>query len=71
VTMPVDAAVVRLWLRRGALVLLTVPAVWGLARLLDDEPEQPGVWLLGVAAAFVATVVATAALTVRSAEQEA
>jgi hypothetical protein len=68
-TMPVDAAVVRLWVRRGALVLLTVPAAWGLARLLDGEPEQPGIWLLGVAAAFVATVAATAALAVRSSER--
>ncbi len=70
-TMPVDAAVVRLWVRRGALVLLTVPAAWGLARALNGEPEQPGIWLLGVAAAFVATVVATAALTVRPTEREA
>lgn len=64
-TMPVDAATVLLWVRRGGLVLLTAPVAWGLARLLRDEPEQPGIWLLGVAAACVATVVATAALTVK------
>ena len=36
--------------------------------LLRGEPEQPGIWLLGGAAALVATVVATAALAVRSGE---
>jgi len=66
--MPVDADTVLLWVRRGALVLLTVPVAWGLARLLRGEAEQPGIWLLGVAAACVATVVATAALAVRDGE---
>ena len=33
-----------------------------LARLLHGEPEQPGIWVLGVAAALVATVAATVAL---------
>lgn len=60
--MPLDVATVRLWVRRGALVLLTVPAVWALARLLRGEPEQPGIWVLGVVAALVATVAATVAL---------
>jgi hypothetical protein len=59
--MHVDAATARLWVRRGALALLTVPAVWGAARLLRDEPEQPGIWVLGVVAALAATVAATVA----------
>lgn len=67
-TMPVDVATVGLWVRRGALVLLTVPAAWALAQLLRGEPAQPGIWLLGALAAFVATVAATAALAVRAAE---
>jgi hypothetical protein len=67
-TMPVDAATLRLWVGRSALVLVTVPAAWLLALLLRGEPEQPGIWLLGTAAAFVATVVATATLVVRSEE---
>jgi hypothetical protein len=70
-SMPIDTATVLLWVRRGALVLLVVPVAWGLARLLRDQPEQPGVWVLGVAAAFVAMVVATVALPVRADEQEA
>ena len=67
-TMPVDAATLRLWGGRGALVLITVPAAWALALALRGEPEQPGIWLLGAATAFVATVLATAALAVRSGE---
>ena len=63
-TMPVDAGITRLWVRRGALVLLTVPAAFALARVLRGEPEQPGIWILGVAAAFVATVAATVGLAV-------
>ncbi|MBI2244345.1 MAG: hypothetical protein HYU55_10535 [Nocardioides sp.] len=64
-TMPVDAATAGLWARRGLLVLLTAPVAWVTARLLRDQPEQPGVWVLGVAAACLATVVATAALGTR------
>ena len=67
-TMPIDPALVRLWLRRGALVLLTVPAAWGVARLLRGDPEQPGIWVLGVVATLAATVVATTVLTGRPGE---
>jgi len=61
-TMQVDGAAARMWARRGALVLLTAPVAWVVTRLLGDEPEQPGVWVLGIVAACVAAVVATAAL---------
>ena len=64
--MPLDRATVLLWVRRGALVLLAVPGAWAAARLLRGEPEQPGIWVLAVAAACVATVVATAAVEVRA-----
>ncbi|GAA4371468.1 hypothetical protein [Nocardioides caricicola] len=67
-TMPLDSATLVLWVRRGALVALTVPAAWVLALLLRGEPEQPGIWLLGAATAFAATVAATAALAVRTGE---
>ena len=66
--MPVDRATVLLWVRRGALVLLTVPGAWAAARALQGEPEQPGIWVLGVAAACVATIAGTAALEVRRSE---
>lgn len=63
--MPVEPALVRLWARRGALALLGVPAVWGLALVLRGEPEQPGIWVVGVASGLVATVAAAVALTAR------
>jgi hypothetical protein len=66
--MPLDAATVRLWVRRGALVLLTVPGAWGVARLLRGEPDQPGIWVLAVAAACLAAIGATAAVDVRRTE---
>lgn len=68
--MPLDAATLRLWARRGALVLLLVPGAFAATRLVDGEPEQPGIWVLGVAAACVATVVATAAIDVRTDARE-
>ncbi|WP_296605214.1 hypothetical protein [Nocardioides sp.] len=61
-TMPVDRAVTRLWVRRGVLVLLTAPVAWAAVLLLDDQPEQPGIWVLGVGVACLATVAATVAL---------
>ncbi len=60
--MPLDAATLRRWVPRGAVVLLVVPATFAAVRVLHGEPEQPGIWLLGVTAACVATVVATIAL---------
>jgi hypothetical protein len=61
--LPLEAALLRRWARRCALLLLVVVATWGAARLVDGRPEQPGIWVLGVSAAVVATVVATIALT--------
>ncbi len=58
-SLAVEPATWWLWVRRGLLVLLTVPATWGLAVLLRGEPEQPYIWILGVLAALTALVVAT------------
>lgn len=69
-TMPLDPATVRLWVRRGALVLLPVPVAWGLAGAVRDQPEQPGIWLAGVAAACVATLVASAVLPLRADDED-
>ena len=60
--MPVDAPTIRLWVRRGALVGLVVPAAYAAARVLGGEPDQPGIWVLGVAVACAATVAATVML---------
>ncbi|MBA2953908.1 hypothetical protein GON03_06215 [Nocardioides sp. MAH-18] len=62
--MPLDAPTLRLWARRGALVLLTVPGAWLLARVVRGEPEQPGVWVVALAAACLAILGATAAMDV-------
>lgn len=61
--MPVPAPLVRLWVRRAALVALVVPLVWGLARLVAGEPAQPGIWVLGTTVALAATVVGGVSLT--------
>lgn len=70
-TMPLDPALLRLWLRRGALVLLTVLVAWLAARLLDGERAPADVWLLGAGAALAALVVGTVALAVRGAAEDA
>lgn len=67
--MPLDRPTVLLWTRRGALVLLTVPAAWLLARVVGGEPEQPGLWVVALAAACVAILGATAAMDVRLPEE--
>jgi hypothetical protein len=67
-SMPVDPALIRLWVRRGVLLLLAVPLLWVAARGLDGQPEQPGIWVVGMAAALVATVAAAVALTARGPE---
>jgi hypothetical protein len=63
--MPLDAPTLLLWGRRGALVLLTVPGAWLLARLVQGEPEQPGVWVVALAAACLAILGASAAIEVK------
>lgn len=59
----VDAATVRRWLVRAFAAFLLAPALWLVAVLLRDRPEAPGIWVAGLAAALVATVVATVAFT--------
>jgi len=59
----VDPATARLWLRRGLLVLLASPVVFGGAVLLRGRPDAPGVWVAGLVAALVAMVVASLTLT--------
>jgi hypothetical protein len=67
--MPVDPALLRRWLWRGLAALAAAPLGWGLAVLLRDAEDEPRLWLLGVAAGVVATVVASLSLG-RGAEPE-
>jgi hypothetical protein len=59
--MAIDGPTLRLWFRRGALVMIAAPAVWLLAVVLRDQPEPPGVWIAAMVAIAVAGVVATLA----------
>lgn len=56
---PLDAALVRLWVRRGAAVLLVSPVLWATARQLDGQPGPDGLWPAALAVVLV-TVVAGA-----------
>ena len=63
--LPVDRGLVRLWVLRGLAVCASAPAVWALAAGLRGQPEPPGIWVAGLAAAFTATLVATVAFAAR------
>jgi hypothetical protein len=60
--MPLDRATLLLWARRGALTLLAVPGAWLVARVVRGEPEQPGVWVVALAAACVGIIAASVAM---------
>lgn len=52
-------ALVRLWVRRGLLVLLSAPGVLVLALLMREATPPPGVWVSGAVAAFAALLAAS------------
>ncbi|MGI8645491.1 MAG: hypothetical protein ACR2JD_04120 [Nocardioides sp.] len=54
--MGLDPAVVRLWVLRGLAVVLVTPALYAVATWLRDAPEPPGMWVIGLLAAFAATM---------------
>jgi hypothetical protein len=56
-TMALDRDVVILWLRRGALVYLMAPALYGFATWVEDVPEPAGLWPAGLAVTAAAAVV--------------
>lgn len=59
---PLGVPVVRRWLRRGLVVGVAAPAVWALARLVDGQPEPPGIWVAGLLSAIAVCVVAATAV---------
>lgn len=61
-TMDLDRDLVRLWLRRAGVIFLAAPAAWLMARLVDGAPDQPTIWVVGLAACLAAVVAATVAL---------
>ena len=60
--MPLDADLARLWSARAVLLAVPVPLLWAAARGLRGDPQQPGIWVLGVAATLAATVAASIVL---------
>jgi hypothetical protein len=59
--MVVGAPTTRLWLTRAGVLFLGAPAVWLLARLLEDRSEPDGVWVAAMVAVTVGVVVAALA----------
>ena len=56
--LPVELATVRRWAVRGALVFTAAPTVYVVAILLRGQPEPPGIWVAGLAAALATTLAA-------------
>ena len=57
----------RRWLRRGAAVGAAAPLVWLVAVSVDGRAEASGIWVMGLAVAVAAAVLA--AVTVHAAEE--
>jgi len=58
--LPVDPPVARLWVRRGLAVFVPAPLLLLVATWLRGSPEPDGIWVLGLAGAFLAIVAASA-----------
>ena len=58
-SLPVDRALVLLWVRRGLLVYLPVPLLYLGAIRLQDQPAPPGMWVFGMFCVLGAAVGAT------------
>lgn len=67
-TMRLDPAVVRLWLRRAALIYLPVPAVYLVAAWAQGMSGSTGWWLAGLTATFSAIAVMSVTLSVHRRE---
>ena len=57
-SLPVSRALLLLWVRRGILVFLPVPALYFLALALRDQPAPPWMWASGMVAITAAAVIA-------------
>jgi hypothetical protein len=57
-SLPVSRPLVLLWIRRGVLVFLPVPALYFLALALRDQPAPPWMWATGMVAIAAAAVLA-------------
>jgi hypothetical protein len=66
--MRLDPAVVRLWLRRAALIYLPVPALYLVAAWAQGMSGSTGWWLAGLTATFSAIAVMSVTLSVHRRE---
>jgi hypothetical protein len=64
-SLPIGAALLGRWLRRGAAVAVAAPLVWLVAIVVEDQPEPPGIWVSGLACAVVVCIIAATAVTMR------
>jgi len=60
--LPIGGAVLRRWLRRGAAVGAAAPLVWLVAMSVDGRAEPSGIWVMGLAVAVAAAVLAAVAV---------
>lgn len=58
-SLPLDRALLLLWVRRGVLVFVPVPVLYWVALLLRDQPAPPGMWVIGMLTILGAAVAAT------------
>ncbi len=63
--LPIGGRLLRLWLRRTAVVGVAAPLVWAVAVVVDGQPEPPGIWVAGLGCAIVVCLVAAIAVSVR------
>lgn len=68
-TMSLDKHLVRLWVRRAALVYLPVPVLYLTAAWVEGVSAPAGVWPAGLAATFGAIAAASLTLSTREHEQ--
>jgi hypothetical protein len=57
-SLPVSRPLLLLWVRRGVLVFLPVPALYFLALALRDQPAPPWMWATGMIAIAASAVIA-------------
>ena len=61
-SLDLDPDLLRLWLRRAGIVFPIAPVAWLVARLADGAPDEPSIWVAGLAGCLVAVVLAVLGL---------
>ncbi len=61
-SLDLDPDLLRLWLRRAGIVFPVAPVAWLVARLADGAPDEPSIWVAGLAGCLAAVVLAVLGL---------